>query len=403
MAPNTCGMGWRRPLLAAAIGTIVGATGLLHSGSYESGSQGWLVRTAAAQTQAPTGRFEIADMIDKVKPAVVGVRTHVAMSAEDQQRLNEAWDELFGGKEGSPKGKPGAPKRPDVSTNLGSGFFISSDGYIVTANHVVEDGQSVEITADDGKTYPARIVGVDPKTDLALLKVDGGQNFPFVQLATKTPRIGEWVVAVGNPFGLGGTVTAGIVSARARDIKSGMLNDFVQIDASVNQGNSGGPTFDLQGNVIGVNSAIFSPTGGSVGIGFAIPAETVTEIVAKLKERGAIVRGWLGVQIVPVTQEVAEGLGISETKGAMVVEPEPNGPAAKAGISAGDIIKNVNGEAIQDDRELVKRIASLQPGSKISLDISRRQDQRTIDVTIAKMPDERRAATPPTQRVRPVK
>jgi serine protease Do len=395
MAPNTCGMGWRRAFLAAAIGAIVGATGLVQSGSH-----GWLVRSAAAQTQAPTGRFEIADMIDKVKPAVVGVRTHVAMSPEDQQRLNDAWDELFGGKEGSPKGKP---KRSDVSTNLGSGFFISSDGYIVTANHVVEDGQNVEITADDGKTYPARIVGVDPKTDLALLKVDGGQNFPFVQLATKAPRIGEWVVAVGNPFGLGGTVTAGIVSARARDIKSGMLNDFVQIDASVNQGNSGGPTFDLQGNVMGVNSAIFSPTGGSVGIGFAIPAETVTEIVAKLKERGAIVRGWLGVQIVPVTQEVAEGLGISETKGAMVVEPEPNGPAAKAGISAGDIIKNVNGEAVQDDRELVKRIASLQPGSRISLDISRRQDQRTVDVTIAKMPDERRAATPPTQRVRPVK
>jgi serine protease Do len=198
-------------------------------------------------------------------------------------------------------------------------------------------------------------------------------------------------------------VTAGIVSARARDIKAGMLNDFVQIDASVNQGNSGGPTFDLQGNVIGVNSAIFSPTGGSVGIGFAIPAETVTEIIAKLKERGTIVRGWLGVQIVPVTQEVAEGLGISEAKGAMVVEPEPNGPAAKAGISAGDIIKNVNGEAVQDDRELVKRISSLQPGERISLDISRRQDQRTIDVTIAKMPDERRAATPPTQRVRPVR
>lgn len=401
MAPNTtCGMGWRRAFLAAAIGTIAGATGLL-----QAGSLGWLVRTSAAQTQAPTGRFEIADMIDKVKPAVVGVRTHVAMSTEDQQRLDDAWDQLFGeqGKDGASKGKPGAPKRPDVSTNLGSGFFISPDGYIVTANHVVEDGQSIEITADDGKTYAAQIVGVDPKTDLALLKVDDGQNFPFVQLATKTPRIGEWVVAVGNPFGLGGTVTAGIVSARARDIKAGMLNDFVQIDASVNQGNSGGPTFDLQGNVIGVNSAIFSPTGGSVGIGFAIPAETVTEIVAKLKERGAIVRGWLGVQIVPVTREVAEGLGISETNGAMVVEPEPNGPAAKAGISAGDIIRNVNGEAVQDDRELVRRIASLQPGSRISLDISRRQDQRTIDVTIAKMPDERRAAAPPTQRVRPVK
>ena len=398
MAPNTISGMWRRALLTAV---IAGATGLLQSGTH-----GWLVRTATAQTQAtPGGRFEIADMVEKVKPAVVGVRTHVAISAEDQQRLNDTWDQLFGGqaKEGSSRAKPGGPPRPDAASNLGSGFFISSDGYIVTANHVVEDGQSIEITADDGKIYPARIIGVDPKTDLALLKVDDGRSFPFVQLATKTPRIGEWVVAVGNPFGLGGTVTAGIVSARARDIKAGMLNDFVQIDASVNQGNSGGPTFDLQGNVIGVNSAIFSPTGGSVGIGFAIPAETVTEIVAKLKERGSIVRGWLGVQIVPVTQEVAEGLGIAETKGAMVVEPEPNGPAAKAGISAGDIIKNVNGEAVQDDRELVKRIANLQPGAKVSLDISRRQDQKTVDVTLAKMPDERRAAPQSPQRPRPVK
>ena len=399
MAPNTIsGMGRRRVLSAMVVGLIAGATGLL-----EAGPDGWLVRAAVAQTQVPGGRFEIADMVDKVKPAVVGIRTHVAMSDEDQQRLNDAWDRLFGDKGGSPKAKSGAPKRADASTNLGSAFFISSDGYVVTANHVVEDGQSIEITADDGKTYPARIIGADPKTDLALLKVDDGRSFPFVPLATKAPRIGEWVVAVGNPFGLGGTVTAGIVSARARDIKAGMLNDFVQIDASVNQGNSGGPTFDLQGNVIGVNSAIFSPTGGSVGIGFAIPAETVAEIIPKLKERGAIVRGWLGVQIVPVTQEVAEGLGINETKGAMVVEPDANGPAAKAGISAGDIIKNVNGEAVQDDRELVKRIASLQPGAKVSLDISRRQDQRTVDVTIAKMPDERRAAPMPAQRVHPVK
>jgi serine protease Do len=199
---------------------------------------------------------------------------------------------------------------------------------------------------------------------------------------------------------LGGTVTAGIVSARARDIKIGMLNDFVQIDAPMNQGNSGGPTFDLQGDVVGVNSAIFSPSGGSIGIGFAIPAETVAEVVTKLRERGAVVRGWLGVQIQTVTPEMAHVLGMKEIRGALVVEPDASGPAARAGIAAGDVIRTVNGEAVQDERELVKRIAGLAPGSTVSLDISRREDRRTIDVTIAEMPDGRLVAPAPAQRPR---
>jgi serine protease Do len=388
----------RGTLLATVIGVVV--AGMPETFS-QGATHGWLDWTTAAQAQPVSGGpGVIADIIDKVKPAVVGVRSSAALAAEDQQRLDETWERLFGEprRQGSAKGNPGAQGRGEA--NLGSGFFISPDGYIVTTNHVVEGSRTIEITTDEAKTYTARMIGSDPRTDLALLKVDDERSFPSVPLAAKTPRIGEWVVAVGNPFGLGGTVTAGIVSARARDIKIGMLNDFVQIDAPMNQGNSGGPTFDLQGDVVGVNSAIFSPSGGSIGIGFAIPAETVAEVVTKLRERGAVVRGWLGVQIETVTPEMARMLGTKETRGALVVEPDASGPAAKAGIAAGDVIRTVNGEAVQDDRELVRRIASLEPGSTVSLDISRKEDRRTVDVTIAEMPDARPMAPPPARRPR---
>lgn len=375
------------------------------SGMITAGEHGWLASSAIAQTQGgPVGSTEIADMVDKVKPAVVGVRTRVTLPQEDQQVLSDTWEKLFGApkERGGSRDRPDAPLRPRVSTSQGSGFFISSDGYIVTTNHVVDGGQTIEITTDDDKTYTARVVGSDDRTDLALLKVDAERDFPFVPLATRTPRIGEWVITVGNPFGLGGTVTAGIVSARARDIKIGTFNDFIQIDAPVNQGNSGGPTFDLRGNVIGVNSAIFSPSGGSVGIGFAIPAETVSDVAAKLKERGSIVRGWLGVQIQPLTPELAQGLGIKETRGAVVVEPQPNGPAAGAGVVAADVITAVNGEPVKDDRELTKRIGDLPPGASVNLDIARKEDRKTIVVTLAEMPRGRGAPSPsPAQRPRP--
>jgi serine protease Do len=361
----------------------------------------WLSSPAAAQTSGtPVGAGDIADVVEKVKPAVVGVRVRVALRAEDQQRLSETWERLFGAPKENGGPKADTPPRGRVSTSQGSGFFISPDGLVVTTNHVIEDSQNIEVTTDDNKTYPARVIGRDAKTDLALLKVDADREFPAVGLATKAPRIGQWVITVGNPFGLGGTVTAGIVSARARDIKAGMFNDFLQIDAPVNQGNSGGPTFDLQGNVVGVNSAIFSPTGGSVGIGFAIPAETVIDVVAKLKERGAIVRGWLGVQIQPLTPEMAQGLGVKEAKGAVVVEPQPNGPAARAGVASGDVITAINGEAIKDDRDLVKRVGDLTPGTSISLDIARKEERKTLAVTLAEMPDER-SAPPQMQRPHP--
>ena len=233
-------------------------------------------------------------------------------------------------------------------TGEGSGFFISPDGYAVTNNHVVDHAKSVQVTTDDGTIYTAKVVGTDPKTDLALIKVDGKKDFPFVKFADQPSRIGDWVVAVGNPFGLGGTVTAGIVSARGRDIGAGPYDDYIQIDAPINKGNSGGPAFDMNGNVIGVNTAIFSPSGGSVGIGFDIPAATAKLVVNQLKDKGYITRGWLGVQVQPVTADIADSLGLKQARGAMVDNPQDGSPAAKAGIEAGDVITAVNGTDVKD-------------------------------------------------------
>ena len=238
------------------------------------------------------------------------------------------------------------PNGHEIITGQGSGFFISSDGYAVTNNHVVQNAENVQVTTDDGKTYKAKVIGTDPRTDLALIKIDG-KDFPYVKLSDTTPRVGDWVLAVGNPFGLGGTVTAGIVSARGRDIGAGPYDDFIQIDAPVNKGNSGGPTFDVDGNVIGVNTAIFSPSGGSVGIAFAIPADTVKSVIAQLRDKGSVTRGWIGVQIQSVTPDIADSMGLKQATGALVSEPQKDSPAAKAGIASGDVITSVNDAAGQ--------------------------------------------------------
>ena len=262
----------------------------------------------------------------------------------------------------------------------------------MTNNHVVDKAQTVEITADDGKTYAAKVVGADERTDIALIKVDGRSDFPFVKLADKAPRIGDLVLAVGNPFGLGGTVTNGIVSARGRDIGAGPYDDFIQIDASVNKGNSGGPTFDMDGNVIGVNTAIFSPSGGSVGIAFDIPSDTVKSVVAQLKDKGSVTRGWIGVQIQPVTTEIAESLGMKRSEGALVAEPQVGSPAAKAGILSGDVITEVNGQTIKDARELAKQIGAMVPGNTAKLTVLRKGEVKTISLALAELPQERAAS-----------
>jgi len=278
-----------------------------------------------------------------------------------------------------------------VVTGQGSGFFISADGYAVTNNHVVQNAENVQVTADDGKTYSAKVIGTDSRTDLALIKVDG-KDFPYVKLADTTPRIGDWVLAVGNPFGLGGTVTAGIVSARGRDIGAGPYDDFIQIDAPVNKGNSGGPSFDVEGDVIGVNTAIFSPSGGSVGIAFDIPADTVKNVVMQLREKGSVTRGWIGVQIQPVTPEIADGLGLKKAAGALVSEPQANSPASKAGIESGDVILSVDGNNIADARELARRIGTMAPGTSVKLGVLHQGQEKTVTLTLGTLPNEKAAA-----------
>ncbi len=230
------------------------------------------------------------------------------------------------------------------------------------------------------------MIGTDSKTDIALIKVEGGNDFPYVSFADTEPRVGDWVLAVGNPFGLGGTVTAGIVSARGRDIGASSFDDFIQIDAPVNKGNSGGPTFDVAGDVVGVNTAIFSPSGGFIGIAFAIPAETAKTVVRQLREKGSVTRGWVGVQIQTVTPAIAESLGLKKPEGALVAEPMPGTPAATAGIQSGDVIVSLDGQPVKDSRDLAKKIASIPPGTAVTVAVLRKGQEKTVKVTLGELP-----------------
>src|SRR5438874_9504951 len=300
--------------------------------------------------------------------------------------LLERFFRQFGGPDGLPQ-SPGRGGRHGEVMGQGSGFFISSDGFAVTNNHVVDGADKVEVTTDAGKTYTARVIGTDPRSDVALIKVEGGADFPFVKLSEGKARIGDWVLAVGNPFGLGGTVTAGIVSASGRDIGSGPYDDFIQIDAPVNKGNSGGPAFNTEGEVMGVNTAIYSPSGGSVGIAFAIPATTVNNVVAQLKDKGTVSRGWIGVQIQPVTSDIADSLGLKKAEGALVAEPQANGPAAKAGIESGDVITAVNGEPVKDAKELARTIGGLAPGAAVKLNVLQKGQDKVVNLTLGQLPN----------------
>jgi serine protease Do len=353
------------------------------------------VNNEVSKVAQPVG---FADIVEHVKPSVISVKVNINEKVAKDDGSNEdspfppgspmeRFFRRFGGPDGMPPGLHGIPRGRGMVTGQGSGFFISSDGYAVTNNHVVDSADKVEVTTDDGKTYSAKVIGTDARTDVALIKVEGGSNFPFAKLSDGKPRIGDWVLAVGNPFGLGGTVTAGIVSAMGRDIGNGPYDDFIQIDAPVNKGNSGGPAFNTEGEVMGVNTAIYSPSGGSVGIAFSIPASTVKNVIAQLKDKGSVSRGWIGVQIQPVTSDIADSLGMKKAEGALVAEPQANGPAAKAGIESGDVITAVNGETVKDARELARTIGGLAPGNSVKLNVLHKGEDKVISLTLGQLPN----------------
>jgi serine protease Do len=353
-----------------------------------------------------TGTPSFADMVARVKPAVIAVTVklqeapeNVAASGADGSSPTQPYSErspLFQYFFGSPDQKAQKPPEERLVRALGSGFFISPDGYAVTNDHVVDHGISFEVATDDGTTYTAKVIGADLRTDLALLKVDGRSDFPYVKLADHEPRVGDWAIAVGNPYGLGGTVTAGIVSALGRHIATDRYDDFIQVDAPINKGNSGGPTFDSEGNVVGVNTAIYTPSGGSVGIGFAIPAETVRAVVQQLKDKGVVTRGSLGVEIEPVTPDLVSALGLKDQKGALVAETETGGGAAEAGIKPGDVLTKISDHAISSGADLAAQVGAMSPGTTVKVDFIRDGKMRSASVVLDELPTTPfKAAKPP--------
>lgn len=396
----------KTPILASALALAL--AGALGAGQLTTGSTpARAEQSSAIQPQAAPALPSFADVVDRVKPAVVSVRVKNVSVAEDGDGPGGApgipgLDQLPDGhplkkffKEFGQRGGPGGKAPKPRGMSQGSGFFISGDGYAVTNNHVVAGAKEVELViGEKDDTVKAKVIGTDARTDLALLKVEGDKkDWPFVKFGSpEGPRVGDWVIAVGNPFGLGGTVTAGIVSARGRDIGAGPYDDFLQIDAAVNRGNSGGPTFNLKGEVVGVNTAIFSPSGGNVGIAFSIPSEVATGIIEKLKNGGKIARGYIGVQIQPVTDEIADSIGLKRAYGALVAEAQKGTPGEQAGLKSGDTILKVNGEEIPSARELSRRIASMDPGKPVTLTIWRDGKEETKELKLGTLPDEPKQA-----------
>ena len=346
---------------------------------------------AAAEAIAPpaTAMPSFANLVQRLKPAVVSVYVDAEIGNFAGPLGNEEQGgspfEFFFRQFGQPRGQGMPTQRVRAQ---GSGFFISGEGYILTNNHVVDHAKRVQIKTVEGKTFDAKVVGTDSKTDLAVLKVNGSGNFPFVKFAATRPNVGDWVLAMGNPFGLGGTVTAGIVSASGRDIGSGPYNDFLQIDAPVNKGNSGGPSFNMEGEVIGINTAIYSPSGGSVGIAFDIPADTAKAVAEQLEAKGVVDRGWIGVLVQPVTADIADSLGLKQPKGALIDEVQRGSPAAKAGLQSGDLVLAAGGSEIADARAFARTIAELSPGKTLTLKIRRDGADQVISVTAAAYPAE---------------
>jgi serine protease Do len=335
-----------------------------------------------------------ADLADKLLPTVVNISTSQTLKAPPQNAMPQLppgspLEDLFKNFLGT---KPNAPRHV---TSLGSGFIIDPSGYIVTNNHVIEDSDQITVSLQDGTQLPARVVGRDTKTDLALLKVSPKKPLPATHFGdSEKARIGDWVIAIGDPFGIGSTVTAGIVSARNRNINAGPYDDFIQTDAPINRGNSGGPLFDMDGNVIGINSQIYTPSGGSVGIGFAIPANLAREVTNQLRQFGMARRGWIGVRIQQVTVEIAEGLGLPTSQGALVNDVTKGGPAAQAGLASGDLVTGFDGKPVADDRALPRIVADTPIGKTVNIDVWRKGRKQTLKITVLKLADDAKADKP---------
>jgi serine protease Do len=354
------------------------------------------IRADSPRAGAP---MSFADLVARLQPAVVNISTAQKITVQQQANpfagtpFGDLFGQFGGGNGGGANG--GAPVTREAQS-LGSGFIISPDGYVVTNNHVVAAGargatvEQITVTLPDRKEYVAKLIGRDPASDLALLKINAPGNLPFVKWGdSQRARVGDWVVAIGNPFGLGGTVTAGIISAVHRVTGQGGANDrFIQTDASINQGNSGGPMFDLNGNVIGINSQIFSQSGGNIGIGFAIPAEEAKPVIDTLMKGGKVVRGYLGVGIQPISDDIAAALGIPKNQGEIIGRVEPAGPAAKAGLRAGDVVVRVNGTNVTPDNTLSYMVANIAPGGSAKLDVLRDGKPLSVTATVATRPSE---------------
>ncbi len=331
--------------------------------------------------------FSFADLVERVSPAVVTITSETTTTDNDNDAENipAPFRDFF-----NQFGQGQRPQQPHRALSAGSGFIIDKAGYVVTNNHVVDASKKITVKLPDGRSFTAKLVGTDPATDVALLKITSEKPLPTVEFGDdKKLRVGDWVVAVGNPFGLSNSVTAGIVSSLGRNNieSSQQYTSFIQIDAPINRGNSGGPTFDLRGQVIGMNSMIFSPSGGSIGIGFAIPASLIHDVVDQLKAHGRVTRGYLGVSIQSVTPEIATSLGIKDGKGALVAEIVPNGPAAKAGFEQGDIVTAINGQAVEDANDLTRKVASVPAGQTAVLTVARQGKPMEVKVTVGTRPD----------------
>jgi serine protease Do len=387
--------GRRNTILASVAVAALGVAGVLGESAFTPTHPAYAAAVSTADL--PQNAPSFAPLIDRVKASVVSVKVKIAAEDGEAEGASSQMDNLppeirkffkqFGG--GMPNGG-GAPEgKHPMMMGEGSGFFVSADGYIVTNNHVVQKAKTVSVTTQDGKTLDAKVVGTDPKTDLALIKVNESGDYPFVAFSKEQPRIGDWVVAIGNPYGLGGTVTAGIISAEGRDIGDGPYDRFLQIDAPINRGNSGGPTFNMKGEVVGVNTAIYSPSGGSVGIGFAIPAATVDSVIGALEHGGVVPRGYLGVNVQPVTEDMAESMGMKTAKGAIVAEAMSGTPAADAGLKAGDVITKLNGQVVDDASDLTRRIGSFKPSDKVELTYMRDGAEKTAQITLADQKNEK--------------